>query len=271
MKINNDKYYTSIPLANYCMDQFLSVVDIDSISEVIEPSVGDGAFLHHDILPIHFACDVEPECTSEILPHIITGDFLVQDIKYLEGRVIIGNPPYGRCLNLAQKFFKKSIEIADYIGFILPISQLNNTNSFFEFDLIHSIDLGEQQYSDRTLHCCFNVYRRPLSGELNSKPKNKLKSIKICRQDSSSYDTFSYDVRMCYWGNGSAGKILSENEKYSGEYKIKIDIEDEELCREVKDFILTYDWNGYVKAIAMKRLKQYHLIEVLAKQFPMLR
>ena len=107
--------------------------------------------------------------------------------------------------------------------------------------------------------------------KVNKKPKNKLKSIKICRQDSSSYDTFSYDVRMCYWGNGSAGKILSENEKYSGEYKIKIDIEDEELCREVKDFILTYDWNGYVKAIAMKRLKQYHLIEVLAKQFPMLK
>ena len=44
MKINNDKCYTSIPLANYCMDQFLSVADVGSISEVIEHSIEEGVW-----------------------------------------------------------------------------------------------------------------------------------------------------------------------------------------------------------------------------------
>ena len=85
---------------------------------------------------------------------------ITQDIKYLWGRLIIGNPPYGRCMNMAQKFYKKSVGIADHIAFILPISQFNNTRSMYEFDLVYSEDLGVQHYSDRDLHCCFNIYSR---------------------------------------------------------------------------------------------------------------
>jgi len=101
-------------------------------------------------------------------------------------------------MSLAQKFFKKSIMMGDYVAFILPISQLWNTNSLFEFDLIHSEDLGKVTYSDRNLHCCYNIYKRP-DGVLNPRPKNKLSSIKIVRQDSKGYDEFDdFDIRMCY-------------------------------------------------------------------------
>ena len=31
------------------------------------------------------------------------------------------------------------------------------------------------------------------------------------------------------------------------------------------------DWKGYVKAIAMKRLKQYHIVDVLRENFEYLR
>ena len=116
------------------------------------------------------------------------------------------------------------------------------------------------------MHCCFNIYKRPTNG-LNDKPNNKYEWIKIHRQDSKNYDTLEdYDIRMCYWGNGSAGKILAEGESYSGEYKIKIkeiDIKDE-----VIDFIKSFDWNGYINGIAMKRIKQYHIIDVLQEHFP---
>ena len=47
MKINNDKYYTPIDLANYCIDKVYEVVGEENISEVIEPSVGSGNFLKH--------------------------------------------------------------------------------------------------------------------------------------------------------------------------------------------------------------------------------
>jgi len=207
-------------------------------------------------IPNCIAYDVEPEHHS-----IIKQDYLELDVDYSKGRLVIGNPPYGSRMNMAQKFFRKSIEISDYVAFILPISQHENVNSLYQFDLVHSEDLGIQTYTNRDLHCCFNIYKRPVNGKLNRKPSNKLKDITIVRQDSRGYKDREFDLRMCYWGDGTAGKILSEGESYSGEYKIIINNKDR--YDEIKDFITHFDWNGYTKGVAMKRLKQYHIIEVL--------
>lgn len=221
----------------------------------------------NDSLIPHFAYDINPECDNKFngVTNIIKGDFLQQDINYLFGRLVIGNPPYGRCMNLAQKFYKKAAGIGDYIAFILPISQLNNSNFLYEFDLIYSEDLGIRRYSDRDLHCCFNIYRRPENFELNSKPTNKLKDITIIRQDNKDYQNVDFDLRICYWGDGTAGKILKENEHYSGEYKIKIN--NEKLKPKIIDVICNFDWRKYIKGIAMRRIKQYHIINVLKMQF----
>ena len=263
-KINLDKYYTPLNIANKCIDKTLELIGLNNISEVIEPSVGSGSFLHNPNLFVHFAYDIEPECISNFT-QIIKGNFLEQQINYLPGRLVIGNPPYGERMYLAQQFFKKSVEIADYIAFILPISQLNNTNSLYEFDLIYSEDLGVQQYSDRKLHCCFNIYKRPENG-LNTRLNNNLKQIKIYRQDKKNYNSLPYDVRMCYWGNGSAGKILQDNEKYSAEYKIIVDIE-EPYKQKVINFIKTFDWRNYVNCIAAKKIQQFHIYKVLKENF----
>ena len=258
-KIQNDKYYTPIELARYCIDKTFEIIGEDNISEIIEPSAGNGAFSLQ--IPSHFAYDIEPEH-----PSIIKGDFLNQNITYLCGRLIIGNPPYGRCLNMAQKFFKKSIEIADYISFILPISQLNNTQSFYEFDLIHSEDLGEHIYTDHKLHCCLNIYRRPLNKELNKKPSVKLKDITIIRQDSKNYKESDYDIRMCYWGDGTAGKILTNNEHYSAEYKIKI--HNDKLKNKIIDVLNNINWHNELNKIAMLKIQQFHIVKVLKEQIP---
>ena len=259
-KIKNDKYYTPPDLANYCWDKVLEVIGEENISEVIEPSVGNGAFLNHPTQIVHFAYDIEPECTSDITK-IFKADYLTSDIKYLYGRLVLGNPPYGEHMNMAQKFFKKSIQIADYIAFILPISQLNNTRSMYEFDLVYSEDLGIKHYTDRDLHCCFNVYKRPENGELNKKPTAKLNDITIYRQDSKGYENKDYDIRMCYWGDGTAGKILNPDEHYSAEYKIKINNND--LKESIANCLNTFDWKSYLKCIAMRKIQQFHIIDVL--------
>ena len=182
MKINLDKYYTPVKLANYCYDKVIELIGEENISDIIEPSVGNGAFLNHPITKMKpiVGIDIEPEIYDE---KVITYDWLEYPIEYKSGRLIIGNPPYGSRMNLAQKFFKKSVSVCDYIAFILPISQLNNTQSLYEFDLIHSEDLGVLKYSDVSLHCCFNVYRRPSSGKLNKRQNNKLPFIRIKRND----------------------------------------------------------------------------------------
>jgi hypothetical protein len=264
-KIENDKYYTPIDLANYCWDKAFEVLGEENISEIIEPSVGNGSFMNHKNYIPHFAYDIEPECDSDFT-NIIKGDFIEADINYLEGRLIIGNPPYGRCLNMAQKFFKKSVNISDAIAFILPISQLNNVQSMYEFDLIYSEDLGVRTYTNRDLHCCLNIYKRPICGELNKKQSKKLKDITIYRQDSANYKDKDFDVRMCYWGDGTAGKILNDNEFYSAEYKIKIN--NIELKDKIIEVLKTFCWKNYLSCIAMRKIQQFHILKVLKEEIP---
>lgn len=267
-KIKNDKYYTPIKLANHCWEKVYEIIGEENISEIIEPSVGNGSFLHYEKLTPHFAYDIEPECESMFngITTIFKADYLTSPTKYLCGRLVIGNPPYGRCLNLGQKFFKHAIHTADYVAFILPISQLNNTRSMYEFNLIYSEDLGIQHFSDRDLHCCFNIYARPANGELNKKPISKLNDISIYRQDSACYENKDFDIRMCYWGDGTAGKILSNNEHYSAEYKIKI--HNELLKGDIVKCLTTFDWKAYLNCIAMRKIQQFHIVDVLVQNIP---
>lgn len=263
MKIANDKYYTPVELADYCISKAFEIIGEENITEMVESSVGSGSFLYNTHKP-DFAYDIEPECDDRLNGYtkVIKGDFLNSKISYRRGRLVIGNPPYGRCLNLAQKFYKKSVEVGDYIAFILPISQLNNTYFLYEFDLIYSEDLGEQLYTDRKLHCCFNIYSRPENG-LNLKVSPKLRDITIYRQDSKGYNERDFDIRMCYWGDGSAGKILKDNEHYSAEYKIKVN--NPELREDVVRVLTEFDWQSYLNCISMRKIHQFHIIEILRK------
>lgn len=267
MKISNDKYYTPECLANWCWSiireryhRIHSNISTDIVFDrIIEPSCGNGAFFHTRNQPT-LAFDIEPELDN---PCVIKGDYLAQDLKYELNTLVIGNPPYGSKMSLAIQFFKKSVEIADTIAFVLPISQLNNNRVLYEFDLVYSKDLGIVDFLGRKLHCCFNIYDRPING-LHKKPSNKVDDITIYRQDCKDYDKKSFDVRMCYWGNGSAGKILKDGEHYSGEYKIVIN--NKALYSEIYKVLTTFDWNGFTKGIAMKRLKQYQIIDVLKEK-----
>lgn len=261
-KIDNDKYYTDIELANYCWDKTMEIIGEENISEIIEPSCGNGSFYHHDKYVPHFGYDISPEFKYK---GVIKSDFLKEEILYLYGRLIIGNPPYGERMNMAQKFFKKSVNICDYIAFILPISQYNNNKSLYEFDLIYSEDLGVKNYSGKKIHCCFNIYRRPENLELNKRKKIILKEIKITRQDSKKYKDADFDIRMCYWGNSCAGKILKDDEHYSAEYKIKI--MDDNKKDEIIKYLKNYDWEKFLKFTAMKKIEQHHIIKIIYEEF----
>ena len=257
-KIELDKYYTPVNLAKYCIDKTFEIIGKENITDIIEPSAGNGSFSNQLEC---VAYDVNPEHKS-----IIKQDYLKLELEYKKGRLIIGNPPYGRCMNLAQKFYKKSIQIGDYIAFILPISCLNNTQSLFEFDLIYSEDLGEHNYSNRQLHCCFNIYKRPING-LNKQKRIKLKDVKIIRQDSKQYnEIINYDIRMCYWGNGSAGKILKDNEHYAAEYKIIILNDD--IREDVIRVLNEVNWFDELNKIAMLKIQQFHIYNLLKREIP---
>ena len=169
---------------------------------------------------------------------------------------------------LAIKFFKKAVSLGDYVSFILPISQLDNPISLFEFELIYSEDLGMQYYTDRKLHCCLNIYKRSADGQLRKKPNFRMKDMTILRETVKGYNEFKdYDLRMVYWGSGCAGKILKHDDKrYAGEYKIII--HNQKIKERIIEILSNTDWKKELKVIAMLRIKHYHIYNVLKREIP---
>ena len=97
-KIENDKYYTPVDLAKYCIDKTFEIIGKENITDIIEPSAGNGSFSN------------QLDCTAyDLYPegdNIIKQDYLKLDLPYKEGRLIIGNPPYGTANNLSVQFYK---------------------------------------------------------------------------------------------------------------------------------------------------------------------
>lgn len=233
--IELDKFYTPKETAKKCIDIFFKMVDFEDVSEVIEPSAGDGAFSLQ--IPDCIAFDIEPEHKS-----IIKQDFLKLELPYKKGRAFIGNPPFGDRNNLALKFFKKSIISCDYIGFVLPISQLNNIDSFFEFDLISSHQLGVLEYSGLKVHCCFNVFKRPKNG-LNKKPRLSSKLFSLHRTNRDNFENTKEDFIICK--RGSVGKLVEKEGTYADEYKVVV--HNKKNLDYVKSTILNQDWKNFKK------------------------
>ncbi len=235
-KINLDKYYTSKELAKHCID-VVNRLGLE-ITETIEPSAGNGSFSLQ--IPNCIAYDLEPEHES-----IIQQDFLKLELPYKKGRLFIGNPPFGKGTVLSNRFAKKCFKSGDYVAFILPICQLNNKQGLFEFDLIYSEDLGKSIYSGVDVHCCFNIYKRPIKG-LNKREPFRLKDIimKEVRKSRNQFLPldFKYDIGVCIWG--SIGKECFGNGDFAKELYIKC--KNETLSNKVKEVIRCADWSEVV-------------------------
>ena len=262
-KIILDKYYTSKEKAKYCIEKTYDIIGRNKITEIIEPSAGDGSFSN---LMNCISYDIEPEHNN-----IIKQDFLKLNLGYKKGRLFIGNPPFGEKNLLSMKFFKHCIKMGDYISFILPISQYKNNQQMFEFDLIHSEDLGIEAYSDVKVHCCFNIYKRPDNGLNKKAPKYKLKDIEIkevrkARKQFLPKD-YSYDYSLCTWGD--LGKIPKQQGEYNQEAYIKI--KNKKLTDKVIRILNTTDWVNLYKIQRSPRLKQWQILKHLKEKIPELK
>lgn len=215
-KINYDKYYTPINISKHCIDITFKILSKNKITEIIEPSAGNGSFSNQ--IEGCIAYDIKPEHKT-----IIEQDFLDLDLKYKEGRLFIGNPPFGARNTLAKKFYDKCCKEGDFIAFILPISQYNNNYSFYEFDLIYSeiIDSAKFENLDNRIKLVFNIYKKPKTK--NKKPSYKMKSVEIIDYRRGCNKTIKqYDIGICSWGN-SIGKEVEYVGQYAQELYIKSD------------------------------------------------
>lgn len=266
-KIENDKYYTSPELAKYCVEKTKEIIGEDNITEYIEPSAGSGVFLDYLDKP-YLAYDIEPEDNR-----IEKADWLSVDLDYKKGRCVIGNPPFGSHNTLSVRFYKKSIQLCDYIAFILPISQLNNNQQMYDFDLIYSEDLGARNYSGVYLQCCFNIYKRPINWVLNKKPNYKLKDIEIIeyrRGGSNKQIPEGFDYAMGSFGAGCVGKPISNKGQFALECYFYI--LNEEYKDKVLEVLKTTDWLSISRGISGTcRLPQWKIYKYLKEQIPELK
>jgi hypothetical protein len=217
-KINYDKYYTPVEIAKYCIDKTYKIIHKNNITEIIEPSAGNGSFSTQ--IKNCIAYDIEPESDN-----IIKQDFFKLNLEYKKGRLFIGNPPYGFRNNLALKFYKTCVKFGDYISFILPASQYKNNYQMYEFDLIHSelIDSDNFIDLDKRIRLTFNIYKRPIKGIINKKKKYKFIDFELYEKIENKnpkrarvYKDNKYDFRICTWGQ-NCGKILSPEQHYTKE------------------------------------------------------
>lgn len=255
MKINLDKYYTDTSLAKYCIDKTYQVLSNELITEIIEPSAGNGAFSLQ--LKECISYDIEPEHHS-----IIKADYLSLVIPYLKGRLFIGNPPFGDRFALGKAFYLKAIHEADFISFILPISQYKNSNFLFHFDLIYSEDLGKLNYSNREVHCCLNIYKRPIAHTLNLKPKYKFKDLQLVEHRRTAKEIFESkaDLRICSYG-ASLGKEVEYPNQYVKETLFFI--HNKHKKEEILSLIRAVNFKDLYKMTASPNLLMWQIYEFL--------
>lgn len=262
-KFDLDKYYTPDNVVNYVATKAKEISG-DDFDYVIEPSAGGGAF----VKAIESTFKNGKKVYLDLQP---TSDGIVQQdyLEYVppEGKcLVIGNPPFGTRNTLSVRFFKKSL-YAEYIVFIQPVSQLNNNQQMFEFDLIYSEDLGKvsfynEQRDIRDVPCCLNIYKKP-SGEFNKKRKYKYSnfSVREVRHTSKcSRERYEdYGEGICAWG-ASVGVPVSEGKSYAKEFYFSGD-------SEIINFCMRFDWMSVCSKTATPNLVQWQVYEEVLKRF----
>ena len=235
-----DKFYTKSTIVEDCLNSFKNNIKINDDDICIEPSAGNGSFIHgiKNMFTNYKFYDIEPE-NDEIKKE----DFLkinFENKKY--NRVhIIGNPPFGRQSSLAIKFIKKSSEFCDTISFILPKSfKKDSLRKHFplNFHLIFEKDLPKNSFSingkEHDVPCVYQIWIKKINNR-EIKKKEIPKSYKFVKK------TEPHDISFRRVGV-NAGKIdkITTEKSIQSHYFIKFDKEiSDKLIDKLSDILFS--------------------------------
>lgn len=174
-----DEFYTTDENVDFCLNKLEECgFDVDS-HLFLEPSAGAGAFSSklNDVI----AFDVNPQGEG-----ILRKDFLYDELslKLLKGRIVIGNPPFGRKSQLAVEFFNRAASFTDVIAFILPIQfrkYATQVKLDEAFKLISDSPLPHDTFEVKGklvkgIRCCFQVWVRSGSAHDKGEPDLRVKT-----------------------------------------------------------------------------------------------
>jgi len=159
-----DPFYTKEGVAKSCIQLILTTLPSTADHLWIEPSAGNGAFLHNLPSTIRsIGIDIEPKATD-----IAKQDYLEWIPPPSDKEIVVfGNPPFGRQSSLAKAFIAKSGKFAKVIAFILPKSftKPSMSNVFdSKFHLVRSIDLEKDAFVingvEHDVPCVFQIWEK---------------------------------------------------------------------------------------------------------------
>lgn len=115
---------TSKKIVDYLLEKYPEWKDL----EWVEPSAGDGSFIdaceNRGIMVTGY--DLEPKREDISKMNFLDAGTLFTDHIDLTGKIVIGNPPYGKYNKLSIEFINKSFELgAEKVAFLLLSSMLN--------------------------------------------------------------------------------------------------------------------------------------------------
>lgn len=157
-----DKFYTRASVAKMCIDTLNQTYPLSGYGLVVEPSAGNGSFLHNIDHCSVIGIDIEPEDES-----IMKMDFFDFKPEMTDQRIlVIGNPPFGKCSSIAVKFFIHAAEWADTIAFIIPktFRKCSIQNRLpMHFHLIKDIEIPNSPCAfvpTMSVKCCFQIWQK---------------------------------------------------------------------------------------------------------------
>lgn len=188
-------------------------------SLIVEPSAGDGSFLHRLPLANRRGFDLAPRA-----PRITQADFLTIDRQDVVGDVppadvlFIGNPPFGKNGSVARAFIERALEMADHVAFILPQSfQKASTQNLLRAPDVHLVcehDVPADAFvfrgETKRIPTVFQIWRRmpalPPRGNLVLPTEHpEFAFVRPSEQDIDERPIFSVQ-RV----GGRAGKIITD-------------------------------------------------------------
>jgi hypothetical protein len=208
-----DKFYTNDNVVKLCMQYVKEYLQIDENDIIVEPSAGNGAFIHEikSISRNFKFYDLIPEHTD-----IVQQDFLTLDTSDFKQVHVIGNPPFGRQSTTAIKFVKKSCQFANSISFILPKSFKKESmrNKFQKnFHLIFEIDLPKSSFTDggkvSNVPCIFQIWKKETI-ERTIKEKVEPDGFLFVKKDESPDISFR---RVGFYAGNVSKDIMSKSDK----------------------------------------------------------
>ena len=247
MAVNgNDKYYTPDWLVEHTIKKAIEIIGIENITEIVEPSAGDGAFIEPlkkafpNIKQIYY--DTKPEH-----PEVIKQDYRRAFLSYKRGRLTIGNPPFGVSSSLWKAFCKKASKNSDYIVYISPASQYNSNYYFKEGELIYSELLNEVEYRGsetengkaQKVRTCLNIYK-VYDREEGIDPRDERLEQDIEIKGVDSRDPLVDTFKDCDWFLDRFQKIGNPTKEFRKD-TLGIKILNEDIRENVDRFMETFN------------------------------